>query len=226
MIHALVMELEGVVAESGEARRQALRAALAARGIAIGDDVLASVADGVPMADAARGALAATRAGADETEADLLALDAGRRFADAVASGAVPLAPGAAAFVRRAHEQARLAIVTRARRADVETLLAHAGLADAFAFVVAAEETPRAKPDPEGHLRAVRRLGARFEGRTLALEDAPAGIRAARAAGLPVVGVGALAAAARGETVAVIPSLDGESVPALAARLAAGERVA
>ena len=55
-------------------------------------------------------------------------------------------------------------------------------------FLISAEDTPRGKPDPAGYRLAAERLDA-LAGECLAIEDSPAGIRAARDAGMFVLGV-------------------------------------
>ena len=55
--------------------------------------------------------------------------------------------------------------------------------------LVTAEQVARGKPDPEGFLRGAAALGL-DPARCVAFEDAPAGVAAARSAGMPVVGVG------------------------------------
>jgi beta-phosphoglucomutase-like phosphatase (HAD superfamily) len=59
-------------------------------------------------------------------------------------------------------------------------------------FILADEDCARGKPDPEGFLLALERLGSRAE-ETLVFEDSPAGIQAARNAGIPVAFVAELA---------------------------------
>jgi mannitol-1-/sugar-/sorbitol-6-phosphatase len=54
--------------------------------------------------------------------------------------------------------------------------------------LVSADDVRRGKPDPEGYLCAAALLGA-DPARCLVVEDAPAGIAAARAAGARTVGV-------------------------------------
>jgi sugar-phosphatase len=54
--------------------------------------------------------------------------------------------------------------------------------------MVCGDEVASGKPDPEGFLTGARLLGVPPE-TCVAVEDAPAGIRAARAAGMPVVGI-------------------------------------
>ena len=85
-----------------------------------------------------------------------------------------------------------LAIVSGARRVEIEQILAAVGLLARFPIVVAAEDVRSGKPDPEGYRLALLKLGAtRSNGRGpgIALEDAPAGVAAARAAGLRCIAV-------------------------------------
>jgi mannitol-1-/sugar-/sorbitol-6-phosphatase len=81
----------------------------------------------------------------------------------------------------------RIAVVTSASVPLAEARLGAAGIAPPR--VVVTEERVRAgKPDPEGYLLAARELGAR-PAECVVLEDAPAGVAAARAAGMRVIGV-------------------------------------
>jgi len=61
-----------------------------------------------------------------------------------------------------------------------------AGIAALFATTVSSEEVARGKPSPDVYLEAARRLGV--EPRLCAaIEDSGNGIRAAHAAGMPVI---------------------------------------
>ena len=53
---------------------------------------------------------------------------------------------------------------------------------------VTADQVVRGKPDPEGYLRAAALLGAAAAD-CVVVEDAPAGVAAGRAAGMPVIAV-------------------------------------
>jgi sugar-phosphatase len=93
---------------------------------------------------------------------------------------------GSQALVSRLPRHA-WAVVTSGRR---ELALRHLSLAGlpVPSVLVTAEDTPRGKPDPAGYLLAARRLGLP-PARCLAIEDSPAGVRAARRAGMAVLGV-------------------------------------
>lgn len=81
----------------------------------------------------------------------------------------------------------RWAVVTSAWRRLAEVRLDRAGL-PLPAVLVTADETRRSKPDPEGYLAAAARLAVPPSA-CVVVEDAPAGVAAAAAAGMRVVGV-------------------------------------
>lgn len=80
------------------------------------------------------------------------------------------------------------AVVTNAPRENAELMLNAIGLAHGWAMIVLAEELPRAKPDPLPYSHALDFIGAAAQ-RSVAFEDSRSGVRAAAAAGLPVVGM-------------------------------------
>ncbi|GBG00289.1 hypothetical protein Rsub_12968 [Raphidocelis subcapitata] len=82
----------------------------------------------------------------------------------------------------------RMAAVTNAPRANTEQMLGALGLEGEFEHVVLGEECARAKPHPDPYLRAMELLGVGPD-ESLVVEDSPAGLRAAVAAGVPAVGI-------------------------------------
>ncbi|MFN8558868.1 MAG: HAD family phosphatase [Dehalococcoidia bacterium] len=98
-------------------------------------------------------------------------------------------APGAVALVGGLRARGMpLAVASSSRTAWVETALVTLGLAGSFTAIVTGDMITHSKPDPEIYLLAAARLGVE-PGACLAVEDAPKGIAAARAAGMTVVGV-------------------------------------
>ncbi len=86
-----------------------------------------------------------------------------------------------------------LAVVSGARRAEIELVLERANLKSYFSVVVAGDDILTSKPDPTGYLLAVEQLRSHCPelqpGDCLAIEDTFAGIEAAKRAGITVVGV-------------------------------------
>lgn len=97
--------------------------------------------------------------------------------------------PGLEDFIQklRLHE-VKLAIVSDALRTEVELVLNRTGLLEHFSVIIAADDITTSKPEPDGYLLAIERLNLKASN-CLAIEDTPAGIQAARSAGVQVVGV-------------------------------------
>lgn len=140
----------------------------------------------------------------------------GRRLADAariiVAELALPVSPERAAQERDelflaslpgnvrsmpgAHDliaalRARgipLGLATSGHQRYVHLVLAELGLDDAFSVLVTGDDVARGKPAPDCYVLAAARLGAQ-PGSCVAIEDAPLGVAAARAAGLRCLAV-------------------------------------
>jgi len=97
--------------------------------------------------------------------------------------------PGAAEWVARLHGAGWLqAIGSSAPRANVEAMLHALKMEQAFEVVITAEDVTAGKPDPEVFLAAASRLGVSPD-RSVVVEDAAAGIEAARRAGMRSIGV-------------------------------------
>lgn len=131
--------------------------------------------------------------------------------------GIAPL-PGAAAWVRALHAGGwRQAIASSAPRLNVEvmqTALAFGGLIETL---VGAEDVHAGKPDPEVFLVAAARLGVP-PGRCVVVEDAAAGIEAARRAGMKSIGVGGGAVDAADRVVSSLADLPPDAFEELVRR--------
>ena len=95
--------------------------------------------------------------------------------------------PGLPALLERLREhRVAIALATSAPEPNVAHTLREIGLATAFAIIVRGDQVGRGKPAPDVFLEAARQLGV-APGACLVFEDAPLGIVAAQAAGMPVV---------------------------------------
>jgi HAD superfamily hydrolase (TIGR01509 family) len=107
-----------------------------------------------------------------------------------IARGAAPM-PGARELVAAIDGRVPVAVASNSPRFLVHAALTGAGFGDAFDVVLGGDEVSEPKPAPDIYLRACELLG-RPPTRSIALEDSPVGVAAARAAGLYVVGVPSL----------------------------------
>ncbi len=119
---------------------------------------------------------------ADALGAELLMLVERRLLEEAAAF------PGAEELVLEVKARVPVAVASNTPERLVRGALACAGLAEHFEVVVTADQVAEPKPSPDVYLRACELLGAR-PAASIALEDSPTGVAAARAAGMFVIGV-------------------------------------
>ena len=114
-----------------------------------------------------------------------------RTYEEIIRDG-LPAMPGAVDFVRMAAALYPLAIASGSARVEIEHLLAKLGLRELFAVLATADDCQRSKPDPEVFRVALARLQQHpvshgeplTAAQCLVIEDAPAGVVAAHAAGM------------------------------------------
>jgi len=195
-LKALIFDVDGTLAETEEAHRQAFNQTFGEFGLPwVWDQALyrelLKVSGGkerirsfVARHDANRlnNALDALIAKLHKRKTEL--------YTAAVSGGAVPFRPGVARLINEARALGlRLAIATTTTTANVTALLdgATGGAGHGwFETKACAEDAPSKKPDPQVYALVLARLGLRPD-QVLAFEDSTNGVRAARAAGLSVV---------------------------------------
>jgi HAD superfamily hydrolase (TIGR01509 family) len=217
MIEAVLLEFEGVIADTRAARRRALLGALGEAGVLLTEAEYVESCGSVPPRDAVRAAFQLRRIRADDTGVELAVVGAERRFSDWLGKG-VTLVDGARALLEQLHGRVRLGIVSRAGRREIDFVLRLGGIDHLFEVVVADENAFPSKPAPAPYGVALERLGRRRAVRpqhVIALEDGPAGIRAAKAAGLRCAAVGPLPAHLALEADALLPSLVGHTLQSI-----------
>jgi sugar-phosphatase len=174
-VAAVLFDCDGVLVDSAASVERAWRRWAVERGLDA-DDVVA-IAHGRRTEDTLR----------DLGFADELAAEVDRiEHAEIADAAAVSGYREAAALLPVLPPEA-WAVVTSGTRALATSRLAAAGL-PLPAVLVTAEDVAAGKPSPEGYLEAARRLG-RPPADCLVIEDAPAGVQAALAAGMRVVGL-------------------------------------
>lgn len=95
--------------------------------------------------------------------------------------------PGLKALIQRLkHDGVALALATSAPEPNVTHTLGELGLTTAFPIIVRGDQVARGKPAPDVFLEAARQLNVP-PAQCLVFEDAPMGVVAAQAAGMPVV---------------------------------------
>lgn len=184
MIAAALWDMDGTLVDSEEYHWQAWRVTMAAEGIALtrpqflatfGQRNDAIIPGWLPDAPPGR--------------VERISLEKEVHYRELVRQGGLAPLPGAAEWVKRLREEGwKQAIASSAPRLNVDVVVEVLGLAPYFEATVSAEDVRHGKPDPEVFLTAASRLGVP-PSRCVVVEDAAAGVEAARRAGMRSVGV-------------------------------------
>ncbi len=201
MLKALIFDVDGTLAETEEAHREAFNRAFAERGLAWHWDQplyrrLLDVTGGKERIRYFLDDFGPSRDGVPADADSLKDWIAGLHvrktaiYNAIIAEGGVPLRPGVEALLRHArNEGVGLAIATTTSLPNVESLLDSTlgeGWRQLFHAVAAGDMVKAKKPAADVYLLALQQLGVSAEG-CIALEDSINGVRSAQAAGLPVV---------------------------------------
>jgi HAD superfamily hydrolase (TIGR01509 family) len=179
---AVLFDMDGLLLDTERTTRASMIAVMLAMGYPMTEAIYAELI-GLPV-DAERAHLADIFGnGFDYDE-----MRRQRRAVDEARYGlSPPLRPGARAIVAAV---ARLgiprAIATSSRRDKTLAYLANTGLLPMFDAVLTRDDVARGKPHPDLYIAAAAALG-QTPGACLALEDSHNGVRAAHAAGVPVI---------------------------------------
>jgi HAD superfamily hydrolase (TIGR01509 family) len=109
-----------------------------------------------------------------------------RRYWELLEAGVPAFKDGLALLART--DGWRVGLATGSIRREAELALRMLGIRERFGAVVAREDCRKGKPDPEPYLRAASVLSLSPR-RCVVVEDAPGGVRAAKAAGMACVAV-------------------------------------
>jgi HAD superfamily hydrolase (TIGR01509 family) len=181
---AAVFDLDGLMFDTEALFYRVSSEMLAARGKSFTPEIMRAM---LGRRSIEAGAAIRTLAGLEEP-AEVLLAEVRSRFYE-LADRNVSPNPGLLALLDHLRQRAvPLAVATSSRRAYADALLSRHGVRDRFEFVLASEDVTSGKPDPEIYVKASRRFGIET-GAMLVLEDSPAGVGAARAAGAFVVAV-------------------------------------
>lgn len=128
---------------------------------------------------------------------------------------AVPWRPGARELLGEALTAGIPCAMVTMSWADLAGEVVDALPTGSFGAIVTGDQVRRGKPDPEPYRCAAERLGVIAE-RCVAIEDSPAGVASAVAAGVPTVAVPNVADVHQQRGVARIPTLAGVDLAGLA----------
>jgi HAD superfamily hydrolase (TIGR01509 family) len=196
MIQAIFFDFNGVIINDERIHLKAYREVLTAEGVELTDeDYFASLG----MDDVAFTRAAFARVNkplTDELTRDVIKRE--HELHREFIAKDLPVSSGVVAFIKDLARHYDLGIVSMAERSEIDHVLNLAAIADQFSVIVSAATDLNHKPAPDCYLRGLQLLNdSRLAQRKLpvlatecvVIEDAPPGIKAARAAGMKVIGV-------------------------------------
>jgi len=186
-LSAVIFDFDGVLADTERLHMRAFQRALATVGLQLEErdyyDRYLGYTDRELIVTFARDHGIA----ADHIPLEALLVQKAEMFAEAFDAGDA-LFPGARESVRRLAAVYPLGIASGALRAEIEPVLAAAGLQDEFPVIVCADDGLSGKPAPDMYLAAAEHLKVAPD-RCVAIEDSPWGLSSAAAAGMQTIGV-------------------------------------
>lgn len=193
MIRSIILDYNGVLVDDERVHFELLRDVLSEEGIALTEPQYDAEYLGFDDRGCFETALARAGQAGPPARIDELIARKAARYAGRAERG-LKLFPGAAEAVVALSGRWPLAVCSGALRAEIECGLDRLGVRDRIEAIIAAEDTDRCKPDPEGYflaLDALRSLGHEDleAAHCLVVEDSLAGVEAGKAAGMWVVAV-------------------------------------
>jgi len=193
-LDALIFDFDGVVVDSEPVHFAAFGQVLRERGLDLAREDYYSRYLGFDDHDCFRAVGADRGRPFGEDQIARMIAEKTRLVQQAFARSIQPLS-GAVELIRSAAgTRLPVGVCSGALREEIVLASRTVGVLDCFAAIVSAQEAPAGKPDPSGYRLTLQLLSQKagrvlLPARTVVVEDAPAGIAAARAAGMKVLAV-------------------------------------
>jgi len=206
VLRALLFDFNGLLVDDEPLHFRLFRRVLGEEGIDFAEQDYVSSYLGIADRDCFAAALAQAGRPADPARVARLIARKAAYYQEEIGRAGYPWFAGAPELVTAAADAGlTLGLVSGALRDEVEGGLRERGLLARFKTLVTAEDVGRGKPDPEGYRLALARLNVEpplparlfHPHEALALEDSPAGLEAAAAAGVRTLAVAQTYPAAR-----------------------------
>lgn len=191
---AVIFDFDGVIVDTEPLHYAAFQRLLEPLGLGFSWEQYVESYMGFDDRDAFLEAYKANRTGLSATALQSLIDRKADLFQEIIRDG-ISAYPGVVDLIRSIRDsRTPLAICSGALRSDIAPILETLGIADCFDVIVTAEDVAKSKPDPDCYRMAHTKLNEfrllnLTPGQVLAIEDTPAGIAAAKGAGLRVIAV-------------------------------------
>jgi len=183
-LEAVIWDMDGVIADTGPYHLKAWQETFRKRGVAFSEEDFRrhfGQRNDTIIGDT-------LGAGLPNAEVQAIATEKEDRYRQLVSQQVAPL-PGAIELIKSlVAKGVKMAIASSAPMENIQLITGSLGLADCFQAVVWGGEVTEGKPSPQGFLLAAEKLGVE-PGNCLVIEDAVAGVAAAKSAGMKCLAV-------------------------------------
>jgi beta-phosphoglucomutase len=220
MLRAIIFDFNGVIADDETPHLLCFQQALNEHSLSITKEEYYGVYLGMDERACAAALLSARDGHCDRRLLQAIIKRKAELFRAYTAAHQPPLFPGVFEFVKQAGKNYRLAIASGGRREQINSALRNTPIEQDFTVIVSADDCAVGKPDPAIYSYTLRLLNAKDPrppllraAECLAVEDTPAGIRSAKAAGMGVLAVATTYPLDKlGEADVVVPTLNGAAL--------------
>ncbi|WP_426622900.1 HAD family hydrolase [Leifsonia sp. McL0607] len=181
VVRAVFTDLDGTLVSTRRANFAAYRDALGAAGVEFPWETFLST-----WGEDSRDFLPRIAPGLSRAQIDEVRAEKARRYPEHLR--ATELNEPLVRLLRTWASTVPVALVTTAKRAGVDAVIAHHGLQSLFSFIVCGDDIERSKPAPEAYALAVETVGLQPE-QCITFEDSEVGIESAQRAGVAVIRV-------------------------------------
>jgi beta-phosphoglucomutase len=194
MLKAVILDFDGVIADTEAMHFEAFNEVLAQYNIELTEDEYFELYLGYSDIDCFNALNENFKLEWDDAEMEDLVQQKADTFEEYVRAGA-SIIKGVPEFIDMLHKNhIPLAICSGATMRDIRAVLGTTALADSFRVIITADDVTVGKPDPEGYIQARKKLSAAISqpidsAECLAVEDSEWGLEAARAASMHTMGV-------------------------------------
>ena len=189
MLQAVIFDFDGIIVDSEPWHYKALNTVLEADHIHIEWDLYQDLYIGFDDRDALKTAFKkAHKRLSSKKLAERIAQKA-TVFEQYANRGEILTLPGAIQLIKSIPIRLPIGLCSGALRSDVEPIITAHRIKENFRSIVTAEDTKKSKPDPAPYQLSLKNLKITEPTNSVAIEDTPAGIHSAKAAGMKVLAV-------------------------------------
>jgi len=196
MIRAVLFDFNGVIVDDEPIHFQLFQKVLKEEGFSLTKEDYYSKYLGMDDLDCFKTAIEDQKGKADLQKIEAM-IQRKSRYYEEIIKSSPPFVPGALEVIKALAKTHFLAVVSGALRREIQMALKAGGVESQFNCVIAAEDIEHGKPNPEGFEKAFLTINRDHVASSemllpvecLVIEDSIWGIDAAKAAGMPVIGV-------------------------------------